>query len=199
MTNKVLRQLNIQEGEPSHRPPVLERMLSMEKEKIGLKSVSITKIELNDSGDCIAVSADSPTFFDGFAAGYKQIADLADGIPARLEEIEKKYEGKEDFASTIDKGLEMSAVNVDFSKEAAGIIDGIFGADTVKKYFRDIYEEIPDFLPDANCIIDFFEQITPVIEKLFDRKVERQMAASKARMAKYQPQDHKKPQRKGTK
>lgn len=171
----------------------------MEKEKIGLKSVSLTKIELNDSGDCIAVSADSPTFFDGFAAGYKKIADLADSIPGKLKEIEKRYEGKEDFSDTMDKALEMSAVNVDFSKEAAGIIDGIFGADTVKKYFREVYEEIPDFLPDADCIIEFFEQITPVIEKLFNRKVERQMAASKARMAKYQPQDHKKPQRKGAK
>lgn len=171
----------------------------MEKEKIGLKSISLTKIELNDSGDYIAVSADSPTFFDGFAAGYKKIADLADSIPGKLEEIEKRYEGKEDFPDTMDNALEMSAVNVDFSKEAAGIIDGIFGADTVKKYFREVYEEIPDFLPDADCIIEFFEQITPVIEKLFNRKVERQMAASKARMAKYQPQDHKRPQRKGTK
>ena len=171
----------------------------MEKEKIGLKSVSLTKIELNDSGDYITVSADSPAFFDRFAAGYKQIADLADSIPGNLEEIEKKYDGKEDFSSTMDKTMEMSAVNVDFSKSAAGIIDGIFGPDTVKKYFRSIYEEIPDFLPDADCIIDFFEQITPVIEKLFDRKIERQMAASKARMAKYQTQYHKKPQRKGTK
>lgn len=164
----------------------------MEKEKIGLKSVNLTKIELNDSGDYIMVSADSPTFFDGFAAGYKRIADLADGIPVKLEEIEKKYEGKEDFLSTMDKAIEMSGVNVGFSKEAAGIIDGIFGVDTVKKYFREIYKEIPDFLPDADCIIDFFEQITPVIETLFDRKIERQQAVSKARMAKYHPQDHKK-------
>ena len=93
----------------------------------------------------------------------------------------------------------MSRVNVDFSKEATVIIDGIFGSDTVKKYFRNIYSEIPDFLPDTDCIIDFFEQITPVIEKLFDRKIEKQKAASKARMEKYQPQDHKKPQRKSTK
>lgn len=168
----------------------------MEKEKIGLKSVNLTKIELNDSGDYITVSADNPTFFDGFAAGYKKIADLADGVPVKLDEIEKRYEGKDEFAATMDKALEMSGVNVDFSKEAARIIDGIFGADTVKKYFREIYEEIPDFLPDADCIIDFFEQITPVIEKLFDRKIEQQMEASKARMEKYQPQDHK---RKGEK
>lgn len=168
----------------------------MEKEKIGLKSTDITKIELNDSGDCIVVSADSPAFFDGFAAGYKRIVDLAEGIPAKLEEIEEKYQGQEDFGAVMDEALEMSKVNMGFSKEAISIIDGIFGKDTVKKYFRNIYEEIPDFLPDADCIIGFFEQITPVIEKLFNRKIERQQAASKARMAKYQPQDHK---RKGVK
>ena len=88
----------------------------MEKEKIRLKSVNLTKIELNDSGDYITVSADSPTFFDGFAAGYKKIADLADGVPAKLDKIEKKYEGKEDFSDIMDKTLEMSRVNVDFSK-----------------------------------------------------------------------------------
>lgn len=163
----------------------------MEKEKIGIKSVSLTKIELNDSGDYITVSADSPVFFDSFVSGYKRIAELADKVPFQLEEIEKKYNGQEDFASTMDKTLEMSGVNVDFSKEAARIIDGIFGPDTIKKYFRNIYEEIPDFLPDADCIIDFFAQITPVMEKLFDRKIERQQTASRERMAKYQPQDHK--------
>ena len=171
----------------------------MEKEKIGLRSVNLTRIELNDSGDYITVSADSPTLFDGFVAGFRHITGLAEMLPGKMEEIEKRYEGREDFAAAMDKVLELSGVNVDFSKEASETIDGIFGEGTVKKYFRDVYEEIPDFMPDAECVVDFFEQITPVIEKLFNRKVERQMADSKARMAKYQPQDHKKPQRKGTK
>lgn len=168
----------------------------MEKAKIKLSSMNILKIELNGSGDYVTVSSDSPTFFDGFAAGYKRIIDLANEIPAKLDAVEKKYEGKEDFSSVMDKTLEMSGLNVNFSKDAVKIIDGIFGEDTVKKYFRNVYEEIPDFLPDADCILDFFEQITPVIEKLFNRKMEQQEKASKARMAKYQPQDHK---RKGTK
>lgn len=168
----------------------------MEKEKIGLRSVNLTKVELNDSGDYITVSADSPVFFDSFTSGYKRIIELADKVAFQMDEIEKKYKGLEDLSSTMDKTLEMSGVNVDFSKEAARIIDEVFGPDTIKKYFRDIYEEMPDFLPDANCIIDFFEQITPVIEKLFDRKIERQQAASRERMAKYEPQDHK---RKGAK
>lgn len=123
---------------------------------------------------------------------------MAYEVPAKLEEITKKYGRKDDFSTVMDKAKEISAANVGFSREAVVIIDEIFGADTVKKYFRKVYEEIPDFLPDADCIMDFFDQMAPVIEKLFGQKIERQQAASKARMAKYKPQDHKKPQRKST-
>lgn len=170
----------------------------MENVRIERNSGNILKIELNSAGDYIAVSVDSPKLFDGFAAGYKYISELADKVPVQMDDIEKKYDGKEDFSSIMDKTLELSAVNVDFSKEASKTIDGIFGEGTVKKYFRDIYEEIPDFLPDADCIMDFFEQIIPVMEDLFQRKVDRLQKASKARMAKYQPQNHKNPRRKGT-
>ena len=90
----------------------------------------------------------------------------------------------------------MSRVNVGFSKEAVAVVDGILGEGAVKKHFRSIYEEIPEFLPDADCFIAFLEELTPIMEKLFDRKLERQQKASKDRMAKYQPQDHK---RKGAK
>ena len=164
----------------------------MEKTRIEEKNIGLLKVELNSEGDYIAISADNPIFFDNYAAGFKHIADLADEIPAKLEEIEKRYVGKDDFNSMMDKTLEMSKVNVQFSKEAVSVIDGIFGEGTVKKYFRNIIEEIPDFLPDVDCIIDFFEKITPVIEKLFNRKIENQRKKSKERMAKYQPQDHRK-------
>lgn len=164
----------------------------METAKIGGHSAHILKIELNSSGDYIVVSADDPNLFDRYAAGYKRIVDLANSIPRELEEIEKKYRDDNDFSATMDKSLEMSGVNVNFSKESVRTIDGIFGEETIRKYFRETYEEIPDFLPDADCIMDFFEEITPVMEGLFDRKMERQRESSKARMERYKPQDFKK-------
>lgn len=166
----------------------------MDVTRINEESVKILKIELNDAENYIVVSADDPTLFDRFAAGFKKISDLADEKPKMIEEIEKKYDGKDDFSSAIDKTVAMSKVNVDFSKEAVAVVDGIFGEGTIRKYFAKVYKEIPDFLPDADCIIDFFEKITPTMEKAFDRKLERR----KARMAKYQPQDHKKPTSKAT-
>lgn len=165
----------------------------MEKTRIEEKNTGLLKVELNSYGDYIVLTADNPLLFDNFAAGFKRIADLADEIPAKLDEIEKRYVGKDDFNSTMDKTLDMSKVNVQFSKDAVAIIDGIFGEGTISKYFRKIIEEIPDFLPDVDCILDFFDKITPEMEKLFNRKVEERKKRSKERMAKYQPQDHRKP------
>lgn len=168
----------------------------MEKVKIVSSSENIVLIELNDAGDSVAISADTPMLFDKFAAGYKSIYDIADSVPAKIKEIEEKYKEKEDFSSEMERTLEISAVNVNFSKDAVKIVDGIFGEGTVRKYFKESYDNVPDFMPDAYCIIDFFEKVTPVVEDVFNRHVERRKKESMERMAKYQPRDHEKPQRK---
>ncbi len=49
------------------------------------------------------------------------------------------------------------------------------------------------------CHVFFLEKMTPIMEDIFNRKMERREKASKTLMAKYQPQDHKKPRRKGAK
>ncbi len=164
----------------------------MENVKIEGRASGLLKIELNEQGEYIVVSADNTSLFDKFVSGFKYITDLAEKIHAALDQIEKKYEERDDFAAVMEKTQEMSCENVKFSTEAVQMIDSLFGPDTVRKYFRDEYAEIPDFLPDADGILDFFEQIIPVMEALFKRKVERQRQAGKARMSKYKPQDHKK-------
>lgn len=168
----------------------------MEKTKLSKANVHLHKVELNDKGEYIAISSDDDSIFDRFVAGYKHIVQMADELPQKIERICKKYEGKEDILSVMEKTSQLSRANVEFSEETFKTIDGIFGEGTLKKYFREIFEEIPDFLPGSSCIIEFFEKITPVMENLFDRKVEDMQKASKEKMSKYKPQDHKKPQRK---
>lgn len=166
----------------------------MEKERIELKDNGLIKVELNKEGEYISVSPKDSELFDRFVKGAQHISDLSDEIAKNVEQIEKQYSRKEDFESIMQKASVMSKENVRFSTEAVKTIDGIFGEETIKKYFRSIYREIPTFLPDADCITDFFEQITPVMERVFGRRIE-QLNLSKKRMAKYQPQDHKKAQR----
>ncbi len=152
----------------------------------------LTKIELNSYGDYVVVSTEDATLFDRFAAGYKSIIDLADAAPEKLREIEKKYAQSGGTASKMEEVLEISRVNVKFSRNAVNVADSIFGAGTLKKYFRNIYEELPEFVPNPDCILEFFEKITPEMEKLFNRKMKERDRQRRQRMAKYQPQDHKK-------
>ncbi len=165
----------------------------MGKYNLNLDGAEIDEITLNRHGDKIQVSADDASLFDRFAKGYDKIVKMADEMPGKLEAVEKEFDGKED--SDIPKAVSMSRARVDFCEKAIGIIDEIFGEGTAKKSFRDGYEAMPDFLPDEDMFIAFFEKMTPIMEDIFDRKMKRQEKASKARMAKYQLQDHKKSQR----
>lgn len=168
----------------------------MGKYNLDLGGAEIDEITLNKHGDKIQISADDASLFDRFARGYDSIVKIADEMPGKLEAAEKDFEGKED--SGTEKAVALSRVRVEFCEKAIGVIDDIFGDGTAKKSFRDGYEANPDFLPDEDMFIMFFEKMTPIMEDIFNRKMERQEKASKARMAKYQPQDHKPPQKKGS-
>lgn len=158
---------------------------------LDLGSLEIDTITLNEHGDKIEISGDDAALFDKFANGYDKIVKMADEIPGKLEAVEKESANKDDIA----KAVAMSRVRVEFCENAISIIDEIFGEGTAKKSFKDYYASIPDFLPDEDLFIAFFEKFTPIMEDIFDRKLKRQEKASKARMAKYQPQDHKRKQK----
>lgn len=177
--------------------PCFERVLSVGKYNLNLDGAEINEITLNKHGDILLISADNASIFDRFANGYNKIVKIADEMSSKLGAIEKEYEGKEN--SDVPKTVAMSRVRVDFCEKTIGIIDDIFGEGTAKKSFREGYEAMPDFLPDEDMFIMFFEKMTPIMEDIFKRKMERQEKASKTRMAKYQVQDYKKPRRKSSK
>lgn len=126
------------------------------------------KIELNDMGDYIEISTADTVIFDRFVETYRQIVNAAKDLPRRYREIEKVrvIPGHE------NKTVEKIRANVRFYEESAEKIDLVFGQGTLKKYFREHYEKIPDFMPRTEYFIDFFEQMAPALEKLFGRKVD---------------------------
>lgn len=165
----------------------------MGKYSLDLGKAEIDEITLNDRGDSIQISADDARLFDSFADGYSRIVKMSDELPGELDAVNKESEDKED--SEIPKAVAMSRVRVEFCEKATSIIDDIFGEGTAKKSFHDAYEAVPDFLPDEDMFIMFFEKMTPIMEDIFKRKIERQENVSRARMAKYAPQDHKPPKK----
>ena len=92
----------------------------------------------------------------------------------------------------------MYELEEEFAVQAEQIMDSVFGEGTTKKFFGDVYEVIPNFVPSEESFMDFFDALNPIIERLSEHKVKLEKLASQKRMSKYQPQDHKKPQKKGT-
>lgn len=135
----------------------------------------LIKVVLNDEGDHIAISTDDLPLLDRYIAGLKRIGDMTDEMPGKLEKIEKKYQGmkgQSSAASTADRMLETARLNIAFSEEVISIFEGVFGEGVLKKYFRKLYDEVPDFMPEAECFTDFIQKMTPVMEKLFGRKID---------------------------
>lgn len=146
--------------------------------------VTLTKVYVGGGNDFIVVSGNDISIYDRF-----QLA--GDELEALIAEMEQKE--SENGDKDIKKVIE---ARKHFSEKATEIMDGVFGEGTTRKFFGDVYAAIPNFQPDAECFIDFWDALIPVIEKLSDHKAKLEKLASKQRMAKYVPQDHKKSVRK---
>lgn len=149
--------------------------------------VQLTKVYVGGGDDFIVVSGNDISIIDRFLAAGEELESLG----AEMEKKESEIGG--------DGHKEEMELHREFSQKAEKIMDGVFGEGTTRKFFGDVYAVIPNFQPDAECFMDFWDSLIPVIEKLSEHKIKLEKLASKQRMAKYQPQDHKKPQRKGTK
>ena len=143
---------------------------------------SVIKIKLNDMGDYTTISVDDDSFFDKLAEMYSNISEKADKFDSEMTELEKKKSESENDSTEIT--IDAIRKKREFSEEVAKAVDSIFGDGTVKKLFRSVYEEIPDFVPSAESIITFLENVKPEMEKAFGREFEEREKASKARMAK---------------
>jgi hypothetical protein len=170
--------------------------MEMETIKAHGGSAGLVKIELNENNEYTVISMDDTTFFDRFVAGFKEIADRGDKATKEAADIEEKYRGEDSFGMIMEKAAELSKINVGFSQTATEIIDGIFGEGTTRKYYREAYDAIPDFMPTPDSIIEFLDSLTPQMEALFKKRVEVREAERKRHMEKYKPQDHKRPKRK---
>ncbi len=136
--------------------PDLERMLSMDSLRIdnGLK-----RIEVNDAGEYIEFSVVDSGFFRAFF----DLLQWFDKQENRKEIKEMKEQGDKvvsDDKNKINYDAANSVLDIreKISKEACEKIDNIFGAEASRKIFGSI-------VPDMYMIADFFEKITPFMEK----------------------------------
>lgn len=117
------------------------------------------KIEVNDAGEYIEFSIVNNDFFRAFfdllrwfdeQEGRKEIKDMEENAGKVVSDDEKEinYDAANSVLDIRDK----------ISREACEKIDNIFGREASRKIFGSV-------APDMYMIADFFEKISPLIEK----------------------------------
>lgn len=119
----------------------------------------IKKIEVNDEGEYIQFSITDSNFFRAFS----DMIQWFDSQEQRqdIKEMEEQQEKvvAEDGGNINHEALNnVLAIREKISKECCEKIDVIFGMEASRKVFGGI-------IPDMFVIADFFEQITPFVER----------------------------------
>ena len=117
------------------------------------------KIEVNDAGEYIEFSVVDSGFFRAFF-GLLQWFDEQENRKEIKEMEEQSDKVISDDGSKINYNAANSVIDTHdkISQEACEKIDNIFGDEASRKIFGSV-------IPDMYMIADFFEQITPLIEK----------------------------------
>lgn len=139
-----------------------------------LKNESV-KIYLNEDNDYIVLNPSDAKFMDKFAAFLRWLDELDAETTERAAEAEKRFEGREIYGKDAEGNevidteqvSELASIQLNTYERVVEHIDTLFGDGTIRKYFKELYEEIPDFVPNQDCINDFITQISPALEHVY--------------------------------
>ena len=137
---------------------------------------SLAKVFLNSEDDFIYINVKDATIFDRFA-------ELLQWLEKKETDLREKEKNSKDYAVRdengdivdvdVDEFLRCSSLRTETCKEVVNRIDGIFGENTIRKYFHKFYEINPGFVPDDECIYDFLDEMTPILNELFSEREKR--------------------------
>lgn len=149
----------------------------------------LLKVILNEDDECIYLNPNDSTFMDRFARFLSWLDKKTAELDRIGQEKDKQYEGRvmvsEDGDVDVEQLLEFTNIQVKALTEISAEIDSLFGQDALRKFFKAFYAINPDFIPDADCINDFLEQIIPAVNAAYDARIERiQKKYSKGRRQK---------------
>lgn len=117
------------------------------------------KIEVNDAGEYIEFSVVNNDFFRAFFDLLRWFDEQENRKEiAEMEEQKDKVVSEDGEKINYDAANNVLDIRDKISKEACEKIDNIFGTEASRKIFGNV-------IPDMYMIADFFEKISPLIEK----------------------------------
>ena len=123
----------------------------------------VRRIGVNDEGDFIELSVNDVQLTDRFVSFLKWFDQKSVEIEDTAKMLSDKY--GEDTPIMDESGIntdivvDIAALRTSVYRECCERIDDVFGKDTCRKVFGGI-------LPDNALLMDFFDQMGPVLEKL---------------------------------
>ena len=133
-------------------------------EEIKLSS-GIKKIAIKDEdGDLITVITVDTANADT-AKKFAGVIDKLNNISQNCEKESAEWRNNHKDDMNVDAALELNSIRVKYLKQITESIDGLFGEDAMKQIYGDI-------VPDELAIVEFVEQVIPVMNKLFNKRFE---------------------------
>ena len=127
----------------------------------------IKNIEVNDQGEYISIPISDTTFYERFGNILKYFEDKETDIEQQAKELAEKYpEMKESDIDSLnaDMIIDITKMYTDLCKDVCGQLDELFGEGTCRKVFSGVKS------PGIELVGDFFEQITPLLQKYADER-----------------------------
>ncbi|MCM1327258.1 MAG: hypothetical protein NC094_12155 [Bacteroidales bacterium] len=125
----------------------------------------IKKIEVNDNGEYIEIPISDTAFYEKFGALLKHFEQKQAEIEKQAAELEEKHKDKPD--NDTDMIIDTVTLYSGLCKDICAELDRLFGAGCCKKVFVGIDT------PSTELIGDFFEQITPLLQKYAQERNEK--------------------------
>ncbi len=117
--------------------------------KISVKSGIV--VEVNEAGETITVNVEDQQFIDRFY----QLIEMLDGVKAKVKEASAQNKSDREKLQLV----------IGQTKEIMAEMDVLFGEGCCRKVFGDI-------VPNPYLLVDFFEQMTPVLKQYTDERRE---------------------------
>ena len=117
----------------------------------------IKNIEVNDNGDYISIPISDTSFYQRYADMIKNFEKKQAEIDLLEKELSEKYKDKP--ADDVDMIVDTIGLYSNLCKDVCAEIDNLFGEGCCQKVFVGIET------PSVELIGDFFEQITPLLQK----------------------------------
>ena len=132
----------------------------------------IKNIEVNDQGEYIPIPISDTTFYERFGEILKYFDNKQTDIERQAKELSEKYPEAEktgtDEAEAIDLNVDMiidvTRMYSDLCKDVCIQLDKLFGEGCCRKVFFGVAS------PGIELIGDFFEKITPLLQKYADER-----------------------------